>query len=416
MRLCVLLFIIGTAMAQLSVEEEMAANGLSGTPYYMFKLASTVDAPLAIRLESLGSNVKDIMRGPRSTVILVRSVDTKNAVEAILSNFSKNWSVEMDSVQDAEVVPERSFETTASAPWHLDRIDQITLPLDSTYREAGTGSGAHLYVIDTGIRTTHVELAGRTQTVFVTSGESSAPCGSHGSWVASIAAGRYNGVARSASIYDLHVSRASINCKFYSSDAIAAYTWILNNGQLPGVINLSFSGPGSTTSDDYISQLKEAGFVVIAAAGNDGSSSAACSNSPARSSDLISAAASRIDDTAAGFSNYGSCVDIWAPGDNIRGAASGSNGDYVVWDGTSASSPVVAGLATVLYASSSYSTAASVDAGIFDLAANNQLSSIGSGSPNILLNHASASSGPPRTGFSSAVGLTPIAALLMTLC
>jgi len=217
-----------------------------------------------------------------------------------------------------------------------------------------------MYIIDTGIRDTHDEFVGRTTRVFTVAGEPEALCNGHGSWVAGLAAGLTAGLASSASIYDLKVARQSLSCSFYTSDGVDALAWVLENGTLPGVINLSWQGPGSVILDDLIEDLYALGFVVVAAAGNAGSSTASCTNSPARAAFALSVGATKINDHLPTWSNYGVCVDIYAPGDDVVGATNANDFGLVALSGTSGAAPIVAGIAAVYYAHFSYSTAEQV--------------------------------------------------------
>jgi subtilisin family serine protease len=295
--------------------------------------------------------VQKITKVGKIVVILVKS---KESVDGVLASLRRAGHYQY-------VVEYSRQHSLSTVPWQLDRLDQPTLPLDNSYTSIGTGVGTHIYIVDSGIRETHVEFSGRVVQDFVVSGETFTPCNFHASWVASLAAGVVNGPASTATIHDLHVARAALTCGFYTSDGIDALSWIFDNGILPGVINLSWQGTGdSTIMDGIIQQLFEAGFVVIAAAGNANSATAACLNSPASAAFAISVGATDITDTIASFSNYGQCVDLLSPGVNVGGADYSSDTAYLVASGTSGSAPVISGVAAVYYSLFHYTTALQV--------------------------------------------------------
>jgi subtilisin family serine protease len=207
-------------------------------------------------------------------------------------------------------------------------------------------------------------------------GEVDAPCNMHASWVAALAAGLTLGPASASTIHDLHVSRASLTCAFYTSDGIDALAWIAENGTLPGVINLSWQGPGNSVLDAVIGELFGMGYVVISASGNADSDTDACTNSPSRAAYSISVGAIDDTDTKASFSNWGDCVDIWAPGVNVAGASYADDTSIVLASGTSGSTPVVSGVAAVYYSVFGYSTALQVTNKIRNSAVYGQLHGI----------------------------------------
>ena len=293
--------------------------------------------------------VKKINKIGSLYVILVKTDESRDSVlYELRSNGYFNYQVQ------------KSYQHGFHVQNTLDRLDQRELPLDDSYTPIGTGTGVHVFVIDTGGLATHVEYADRYIQDFVVDGEPTTPCGSHGTGVASVAIGATIGVAPAAIYHDIKVGVASLGCATYTSHIIDALAWIYDNGTLPGVINLSLQGPGNSVLDAVIGQLYALGYFVVTAAGNAASPTAACLNSPARAPFALSVGAVDETDTIAYFSNYGDCVDIWALGTDVPAADTASDCAYALVSGTSISTPVVTGLAAVYYSLFHYTDASQI--------------------------------------------------------
>ncbi len=293
--------------------------------------------------------VKDIMSVGGLKVILVKTDQSRDAVlQELRAAGYFNYQVE------------KSYQHTLHTQPTLDRLDQATLPLDNSYTSIGEGAGVHLYIVDSGILGSHEQFNGRYVLDFVAPGQNATPCNFHGSWVASAAAGETMGPASQSTIHDLHVGMVELECAFYTSTAISALSWIYENGTLPGVINLSWQGPGNSVLDAVIGQLYSLGYFIVTAAGNAGSPTAACLNSPARAPFALSVGAIDETDSIAYFSNYGDCIDIWARGTDVPGADVTGDTDYTVASGTSVAAPVVSGLAAVYYSLFHYSVSSQI--------------------------------------------------------
>jgi len=277
-----------------------------------------------------------------------------------------------------------AITTQNNATWGLDRIDQANLPLDNGYTYTRTGSGVNAYIIDTGIRTTHSEFGGRASGVFtaVNDGNGTNDCAGHGTHVAGTVGGSTYGVAKSVKLYAVRVLDCSGNGSV--SGVIAGVDWVTANHKSPAVANMSLGGSVSSTLDQAVQSSIASGVTYAIAAGN--SSADACTQSPARTPQAITVAATTSTDARASFSNYGSCVDIFAPGQAITSAYNGSDVQTAVLSGTSMASPHVAGVAALYLEGNPNATPATVASAILGGAIANKVTGAGSGSPNLLLN------------------------------
>ncbi|MGH1491624.1 MAG: S8 family serine peptidase [Acidimicrobiales bacterium] len=268
----------------------------------------------------------------------------------------------------------------ANPVWGLDRIDQSDRPLDNNYHYDTDGSGVTVYVIDTGIRSTHNQLAGRVAggRSFISGGPED--CDGHGTHVAGTVAATTYGVAKQADVYGIRV----LNCNGSgtTSGVIAGMNWVAANYSSPAVANMSLGGGASTTLDNAITAMFNAGILPVVAAGNDDAN--ACNASPARAARAVTVASSTSADVRSWFSNWGSCVDLFAPGSSIRSLGIGNDNATVVYSGTSMASPHVAGVAALYLDANPNATPAQVTDAILGGTSNGKISDL-AGSPNKLL-------------------------------
>ncbi|HKB80027.1 MAG TPA: S8 family peptidase [Thermoanaerobaculia bacterium] len=285
-----------------------------------------------------------------------------------------------------DYVEEDAIITAASTPWGLDRIDQRSRPLDDAYVTNGTGGGVTAYVVDTGILGAHEDFAGRVSAGFnaIADGGDATDCNGHGTHVAGVIGGSTYGVAKSVNLVPVRV----LDCTGMGtlSTVLAGLDWVLQDHALsgrPAVVNMSLAGAASSSLDTQVNNLLAAGITTVVAAGNDNTD--ACEASPARVTGAITVGASNEGDNRSSFSNYGTCVDLFAPGSNIISDWYSSTTATAVSSGTSESAPFVAGVAALILEQYPSASPASIAQTLTSEATLDALGSIGTGSPNRLL-------------------------------
>jgi subtilisin family serine protease len=305
------------------------------------------------------------------------------AVEALRRDPSVAY-VERDAIAHALTIE-------MPAPWSVDRIDQINLPLDNQYSYGGTGAGVRAYVIDTGIarEDTLAEFQHRVIVGFdnVNYGPKGQDCHGHGTRVAGAIGSTTYGVAKGVTIVVVRVLNCGADAP--ASNIISGIDWVVANHVSPAVANISIGIQPDAAFDDAVRRLVASGVTTVVGAGNDGTD--ACNITPARVSEAITVGATATDDSRvihrpyySGYwtSNYGPCVDLFAPGDSIPTTDFGNRS--TVESGTSMSSPLVAGVAARYLAVNPTATPASVASYILGQA-NNKVLNAGPGSPTKLL-------------------------------
>ncbi|MET3203656.1 S8 family serine peptidase [Arthrobacter sp. UYEF13] len=358
-----------------AVEPAPAPAGTAASVRYLVRYAAETDVPAEVaRLKTEGIGVgRSFSHALRGAVVTATP-----AQAAALARSARVASVEVDA-------PITVSATQQPAPWGLDRVDQRALPLSGSYSWTSAGAGVSAYVVDTGVLAAHTEFAGRVATGWtaVADGRGTGDCNGHGTHVAGTVAGTTYGVAKAATIVPVRV----LDCtgSGFNSDVVAGLDWIAANHSAgtPAVVNMSLGGAASAAVDSALQGVITDGVTAVVAAGN--SAVDACAGSPARLPAAVTVAASDSADRQASFSNFGSCVDLYAPGVGIVSASYTSTTATASMSGTSMAAPHAAGAAAVLLSQDPALTPAQVASALTSNATAGTITGAGAGTPNRLL-------------------------------
>jgi subtilisin family serine protease len=295
-----------------------------------------------------------------------------------LQSLRRNQAVEFIE-EDAEIHLDATQTLPGGEPWGLDRIDQRNLPLTGTYTFNNNGAGVRAYIIDTGIQTSHPEFGGRASAVFDALGGNGQDCNGHGTHVAGTVGGSTFGVAKGAFLRAVRV--LDCNGSGSNSGVIAGMNFVRQNSIHPAVANMSLGGGFSQAVNTAATNLVNSGVFLAVAAGN--SNANACNSSPASATGVFTTAASDRTDLRASFSNFGACVEAYAPGVAIRSAW--LNGGTNTISGTSMATPHVTGVGALYKGDNGDTSSATISNFIIAQATTGVIRSNPAGTPNRLL-------------------------------
>jgi subtilisin family serine protease len=375
----------GTATALAAPTGEIRGASAPGAIAGSYVVVLKADA-----VGSVGSALARDAMPTRASSLVGRYGGTVTAVySAALTGFSARMSVAQAArlaadptvawVEQDKVV---SLDATQqNATWGLDRIDQRNRPLSTTFTYPRTASNVRAYIIDTGILTSHQQFNGRATLGTSTVGGNATDCNGHGTHVAATVGGTTYGVAKEVRLVAVRV----LNCSGSGSvsSVVGGINWVTQNAVRPAVANMSLGGGASSSIDSAVTSSSNSGITYAVAAGN--SSANACNSSPARAPAAITVGSSTSGDARSSFSNFGSCVDLFAPGSSITSAWIGSNTATRTISGTSMASPHAAGAAALVLSANPGWSASQVASSLTSSATTGVLSNVGSGSPNRLL-------------------------------
>jgi len=325
---------------------------------------------------------------PRSVAALA-GAEPRHIYESALNGFAASLNAgQLNALQhnpSVEYVEEEQLHdyavTQSGVTWGIDRIDQRSRPLSTTFTYTSTGSGVRAYIIDSGITPSHTQFGGRASVAYDATGGNGLDCNGHGTHVAGTVGGATYGVAKGVSLRGVRVG--TCGSSLYTSDIVEGIDWVRANHVKPAVANMSLGGGASSSINTATTNLINSGVTVVVAAGN--SNTLACNGSPSGVTAAIVVAASTSTDARASYSNYGSCVDLYAPGSSITSAWYSSTTATNTISGTSMASPHVTGVAALYKSTYGEASQATIQTWLINNSTANVITSNPTGTPNRLL-------------------------------
>jgi subtilisin family serine protease len=363
-----------------------AAGAIPGSYIVVLK-----DSSVAVASTVATSAVTTAVTGKAHNLAAAHGATVGYVYSSALRGFQANMSVQSAKelaadpavayVEQNQVVTIDATQTNPPS-WGLDRIDQRSLPLNASYTYPNTASNVHAYIIDTGIRFAHTTFAGRATSGFDAVDGGSADDGNgHGTHVAGTVGGATFGVAKGVQLVAVRVLDA--NGSGTTAGVIAGINWVTTNAIKPAVANMSLGGGASTSLDNAVTNSINSGVTYAVAAGN--SNANACNSSPSRTPAAVTVGATQTNDARASFSNFGTCLDTFAPGVGITSSWNTSNTATNTISGTSMASPHVAGAAALILGANPTFTTTQVRNALVNNATTGVVTSAGTGSANRLL-------------------------------